>query len=356
MVDEFWRLQRERVAAPSCEGAQAYMTGNFPLTIETPSQIALQVLNALFYGLDLKDLETFRERVDAVTPDDIQRVAKATSSRTACRSCSSATPRRSCAAESAGFANYERMAIDPLDLDQADRRAGRRRPARCGSSAPSPLASASPAAGLPAARRRRGRELVDQAIAAKGGLDALRAVRTVKAAANTTMSTPQGPIRSRRRPTSRTPTGSASRPSCRPAGSCRSTMPAGRGCATPRRAEAPPGSATIRGQRAARLVPLLLRIHDGQAEVRAVADVAGEDGRTRPAVEVSGAGGDPHAVLRPGDGAGRGPTLPDVRPGRRARRLEERYSDYRAVSGVQSRSPPSSPTGDDIERDVHTLE
>jgi zinc protease len=36
----------------------------------------MQVLNALFYDLDLKELETYRERVTAITPDDIQRVAK----------------------------------------------------------------------------------------------------------------------------------------------------------------------------------------------------------------------------------------------------------------------------------------
>ena len=56
--------------------AQAYLTGSFPLTIETPSAIALQVLNAVFYGLDLNELQTYRERVNAVTVDDIQRVAQ----------------------------------------------------------------------------------------------------------------------------------------------------------------------------------------------------------------------------------------------------------------------------------------
>src|SRR4029453_8161507 len=76
MVDEFSRLQRERVSGRELSDAQAYLTGSFPLTIETPSAIALQVLNAVFYGLDLNELQTFRERVNAVTPDDIQRVAR----------------------------------------------------------------------------------------------------------------------------------------------------------------------------------------------------------------------------------------------------------------------------------------
>jgi len=77
MVDEFFRLQRDRVVDGELASAQAYLAGNFPLTIETSDAIALQVLNALFYELDLKELETYRERVNGVTPDDIQRVARA---------------------------------------------------------------------------------------------------------------------------------------------------------------------------------------------------------------------------------------------------------------------------------------
>jgi zinc protease len=76
MVDEFARLQRERVGDGELSGAQAYLSGNFPLTIETPDAIAMQVLNALFYNLDLEDLQNYRERVNAITADDIQRVAQ----------------------------------------------------------------------------------------------------------------------------------------------------------------------------------------------------------------------------------------------------------------------------------------
>src|SRR5207237_4774067 len=76
MVDEVWKLLRDRVSERELGDAQAYLTGSFPLTIETPSQIALQILNAVFYGLDLNQLQTYRERVDAVSVDDIQRVAR----------------------------------------------------------------------------------------------------------------------------------------------------------------------------------------------------------------------------------------------------------------------------------------
>ena len=53
------------------------MTGSFPLTIETPDAIAMQVLNVVFYGLPIEELQSFRERVNAVTVADIQRVARA---------------------------------------------------------------------------------------------------------------------------------------------------------------------------------------------------------------------------------------------------------------------------------------
>jgi zinc protease len=75
-IDEFFRLQRDAVGESELSAAQAYLAGHFPLTIETPDAIALQVLNSLFYELDLSELETYRERVTAVSSDDIQRVAK----------------------------------------------------------------------------------------------------------------------------------------------------------------------------------------------------------------------------------------------------------------------------------------
>ena len=76
VVDQFWRLQRERVGERELADAKAYLTGSFPLTIETPDAIATQVLNVLFYGLPVQQLQSFRERVNAVTVDDIRRVSR----------------------------------------------------------------------------------------------------------------------------------------------------------------------------------------------------------------------------------------------------------------------------------------
>jgi zinc protease len=74
MVDEFSRLQREPVGDAELRGAQDFIAGNFPLSIETPSAIAEQVLARLFYGQDPAEIEAYVGRVGRVTAADIQRV------------------------------------------------------------------------------------------------------------------------------------------------------------------------------------------------------------------------------------------------------------------------------------------
>ena len=76
VVDEVARLQREPVRRRELSGAQNYLAGNFPLTIETPNAIASQVLEAILFGLDLNDLEAYPQLINAVTADDIQGVAR----------------------------------------------------------------------------------------------------------------------------------------------------------------------------------------------------------------------------------------------------------------------------------------
>ncbi|MFN2447822.1 MAG: M16 family metallopeptidase [Vicinamibacterales bacterium] len=76
VVDEILRLQREQVYDAELDGAQAYMVGHLPLTLETPDAIATQVLNQLFYELPLEELQTYRERVLRVTPAEVQRIAR----------------------------------------------------------------------------------------------------------------------------------------------------------------------------------------------------------------------------------------------------------------------------------------
>ena len=92
-VDEFYRLQRERVYDGELEGAQAYLAGHFPLTIETPDAIATQVLNHLFYEIPLDELQNLsRSRAQHLARRCTASRAHATSNPIGWRSCSSATP------------------------------------------------------------------------------------------------------------------------------------------------------------------------------------------------------------------------------------------------------------------------
>ncbi len=128
VVDEISRLQRERVYEGELEGAQNFLAGSFPLSIESPDAIATRVLNQLFYELPLEELPLYPERVRSVTPDDIQRVAKTWLKPAQLSVVLVGDAQRFIGQlEGAGFANVERIAIEELDLASADLR--RRRPA-----------------------------------------------------------------------------------------------------------------------------------------------------------------------------------------------------------------------------------
>ncbi len=127
VVDEFFRLQRERVYEGELEGAQDFLAGSFPLSIESPDAIATRVLNQLFYGLPLEDLPAYPERVRSVTVDDVQRVAKQWLKPTQLSLVLVGDASRFLKdLAGAGFTNVERVPIEDLDLTAADLR----RPAR----------------------------------------------------------------------------------------------------------------------------------------------------------------------------------------------------------------------------------
>ena len=189
IVDEFWRLQRDRVSDRELSDAQAYLTGNFPLTIETPSAIAMQVLNAVFYGLDLDELQTYRERVNAVTPDDIQRVARQyfhpDKLSIVLVGDASAFAKQ---LPGAGFPQFERISVDDLDLASMDLR---HRAAPSGhveqASYRVPVTSEPWQAAAVTRPSETAEQLIERAVKAKGGIDKLRSVKTLKAEATTTV-------------------------------------------------------------------------------------------------------------------------------------------------------------------------
>ena len=185
IVDEFSRIRRERVHPRELADAQAYLTGSFPLTIETPGAIALQVLNAVFYGLDLQELQTYRERVNNLTPEDIQRVAQ-----------QYLHPDRLSIVlvgdankfigqlPAVGFEKVERIPLAELDLSAPELR---RRAAPRGVQG-----RLIPAAYVQSPAVTDAQALIDKAITAKGGLQLLRSIRTVKSNSDLVFATPNG--------------------------------------------------------------------------------------------------------------------------------------------------------------------
>jgi zinc protease len=114
-------LQRDRIRDQELAGAQAYMTGSFPLTIETPAAIARQVLNVVFYDLPLDELRTYRQRANAISPDEVQRVARTylDPDKLSIVLVGNAAAFKE-SLKKAGFGKYELIGLEQLDLASAD--------------------------------------------------------------------------------------------------------------------------------------------------------------------------------------------------------------------------------------------
>jgi zinc protease len=79
-IDETLKVVKTLLAGgPSDEElakAKRYLTGQFPLGLQAPDALAAQLLDIEFYGLDPKFVETFDDRVNAVTMVDCRRALK----------------------------------------------------------------------------------------------------------------------------------------------------------------------------------------------------------------------------------------------------------------------------------------
>ncbi len=335
IVDEFWRLQRDRVGAGELKGAQDYLAGSFPLTIETPSAIALQVLNAVFFGLDLNELETYRDRVNAVTADDIQRVARGylRPDRLSIVLVGDASTFASQLA-SAGFPQFERVPIAELDLSSADFRRRAAAPVGGARLMPAALSERRESQEPALSERRESNGLVDRAIAAKGGLARLRALRTVKAEATTRMVLPSGA-------SSTIETASVIEYPERfrldlvtPSGVLRQVYDGGRAWVRGAARQAADLAAhEMKASVDRDVLRLLLRASDRELRPRPVDDVMLEDGTRGPALEYLVGGQTVQLVLDPASSLVVAERY--VVPGAEGdQRVEERFADYRPVEGV----------------------
>jgi len=76
MVANIKKITAEPVTDAELEGAKSYLVGNFPTTIETPSQIAAQIGQVKLLGLDKSYLENYRKLISAVTKEDVAAAMK----------------------------------------------------------------------------------------------------------------------------------------------------------------------------------------------------------------------------------------------------------------------------------------
>ncbi|HVG44715.1 MAG TPA: pitrilysin family protein, partial [Longimicrobium sp.] len=76
LLSQLRRVRDEPVSGAELEAAKSYLVGSFPVGIQTPEQVALQVAITRVLGLPIDDLLQYNPRVQAVTAADVQRVAR----------------------------------------------------------------------------------------------------------------------------------------------------------------------------------------------------------------------------------------------------------------------------------------
>jgi zinc protease len=337
IVDEFWHLQRDRVSERELSDAKAYLTGSFPLTIETPNAIATQIVNVLFYGLPVGDLQNFRERVNAVTVDDIQRVAKLylkpdRLSVVLVGNAGEFTTQL----QGIGFSSFETVDIQNLDLAAVDFK----RPVRRASATGGPERPAS-RRGLAYAQQSSvgqnpARALLDRVINAMGGIAALREVKTVVARQTVTSPTPQGPTEAETTSYIQFPDKFRVEANT-PAGLIASGFDGVNAWTRDPRGvrNAPPDAAAeARNNLRRDVIRLLIDAEDNQLGLRLLTDVRAPDGRLQRVLEFSGS--DQNPVILNVDAETFKVTKQSYAAGAGGQALiEETFSDYRTVNGVQ---------------------
>ena len=350
MIDEFARLARERVGQRELSDAQAYLSGSFPLTIETPDQIATQVLNVLFFDLPITEIGTFRERVLAVTPDDIQRVSRqyVKPDRLSIVLVGNA---RAFASQliDLGFGGYEVIPVDQLDLMSATLKKERRRvevpvapskgPRRIGytQTQVNPRPAAPNVPNVPNGQNGTNgpNDLLLRVVQAKGGLDALKRVRTVVVDAEMSVATPRGATRI---PTKtyvvypdqfRVDATFAGQQNIQAYSGASAWIkdPAGVSAAPP--AMRSDFAATVRRD----TFPMLIAAAEGRLTVRQLPE-EGREGVVFKVLEVSGEGLDPVRLYIDKDYRIARQTYSTPGPDGRPSHAEEMFSDYRKVDGI----------------------
>ena len=74
--DEFAKMQSGPVTPTELEAAKRSIVGSFALTLESPAGVLTRLLDVVDYGLPADYWDTYPQKIQAVTPADIQRVTQ----------------------------------------------------------------------------------------------------------------------------------------------------------------------------------------------------------------------------------------------------------------------------------------
>ena len=355
MIQEFIRLQTQRVPERELVDAQAYLAGSFPLTIESPNDIASQVINYVLYELPLEDIPTYTKRVTSITPDDIQRVAQAylrpdNLSVVLVGNAKAFVPQL----RALGLNDVETIPVEQLDLMSASlkRDTGRRVVAPPVSTSPTTLAyqasQVNPRAGVqtPAPQNatslndRAAMDLLRRVVDARGGLMLLKGIRTVIADTLTTLTMQQGTLQSTTRTYIVYP--DKFRVDAEIEGTqTTQVFNAGRAWVkSPRGVQdaPPPMTADFASSVRRDIIPLLIEAAEGRLTVRKLTDQTAKDGRLVQVLEISGPQIDRVRLLIDQQMliVGQAYTTPSPLGGQSPGILnEEVFSDYRFVNGIR---------------------
>ncbi|MGR3303495.1 MAG: M16 family metallopeptidase [Candidatus Scalindua sp.] len=76
VLDELKKLKSNGATKEELDSAKSYFVGHFPLSMETPSQIAAKIIDQEFYGLPEDYLDKYLDNINAVSMEDIDRAIK----------------------------------------------------------------------------------------------------------------------------------------------------------------------------------------------------------------------------------------------------------------------------------------
>jgi zinc protease len=76
ILEEMIMITKQPVSDEELSDAQSFLTGSFPMRIETSSRIATFLVAVEFYELGIDYIDKYREYINSVTKDDVLRVAK----------------------------------------------------------------------------------------------------------------------------------------------------------------------------------------------------------------------------------------------------------------------------------------